>query len=125
MTHMFRLRVLRGMLATAAGAVLLLSFGMAMDRPLAGEPSATVDPLTATAAEQAPHGALIGGRVVAIDARAGRIEIEFRSMEQYVTMFFQVSDTGLLLGHTPGDKIRFTVLSDGRSRVIDWIENNN
>ena len=114
----------------AALAALALSAGssLAIDQSLSGEPD-DGDRVMAIMPESLPPHVLIAGRIVAVDRAAGRVEVEFRptgaSAEVSVTRFFRVSDTNLLLGHTPGDKIRFALKRGGRGRTIEWIENSN
>ncbi len=73
--------------------------------------------------------ALAAGRVVKVEADAGRITIEHRPIWRFymesMTMIFKVRDPAMLAGLTPGDRIRFKVERDGRSLVIVRIENSN
>jgi Cu(I)/Ag(I) efflux system protein CusF len=69
------------------------------------------------------------GRVVKVDAGAGRITIEhkpiWRLYMEAMTMTFRVSDPAMLTGLTPGDRIRFKVERAGDGFVVTWIENTN
>jgi len=69
------------------------------------------------------------GRVVKVDADAGRITIEhnpiWRFYMEAMTMTFRVRDPALLTGLTPGDRIRFKVERTNDGFVVTWIENTN
>jgi Cu/Ag efflux protein CusF len=62
------------------------------------------------------------GRVVKVDAGAGRITIEhkpiWRLYMEAMTMTFRVSDPAMLTGLTPGDRIRFKVERAGDGFVV-------
>jgi Cu/Ag efflux protein CusF len=77
-----------------------------------------------------PRGDLLTpGRVVAIDRKAGQIEIAHAPIEEFymqrMSMIFKVAEPGLLYGLTPGDKIRFRLERKGRSYVVTRIEHSN
>lgn len=69
------------------------------------------------------------GRVVKVDANAGKITIEHKPIQhlymESMSMIFRVKDSAMLIGSTPGDKIRFKVERDNRGFVITRIENFN
>lgn len=74
------------------------------------------------------EGALLAaGRVVRVEADAGRITIEHRPIWRFymesMTMIFKVRDPALLIGLTPGDRIRFAVEHTEGGFVVFWIEN--
>lgn len=72
---------------------------------------------------------LSAGRVVKVDADAGKITIEHRPIwrlhMESMTMIFKVRDTTMLTGLRPGDRIRFKVERTGAGFVITRIENSN
>jgi Cu/Ag efflux protein CusF len=72
---------------------------------------------------------LATGRVVAIDAAAGRITLEFRPIPELLpeggTRIFSVKEPAWLEGLRPGDKLRFEVERDGRNYTITRIANSN
>jgi Cu/Ag efflux protein CusF len=69
------------------------------------------------------------GRVVKVDADAGKITIEHKPIWRFymeaMTMIFKVSDPAMLTGLTPGDRIRFKVERTSDGFVVTWIENTN
>ena len=72
---------------------------------------------------------LAAGRIVAVDAKDGRLTIKHRGVERFYlepgTFIFHVEDRSLLIGLTPGDKIRFDVARNGKRYDIRRIENSN
>ena len=72
---------------------------------------------------------LAAGRVVAVDPGDGRITVEHAPIARYylerTTRIFPVEDRALLVGHTPGDKIRFDLERRAGHYVIIRIENSN
>jgi Cu(I)/Ag(I) efflux system protein CusF len=72
---------------------------------------------------------LSAGRVVRVDADAGKITVEHRPIwrlyMEAMTMVFKVRDATMLTGLTPGDRIRFKVERTGDGFVITRIENSN
>lgn len=70
---------------------------------------------------------LASGRVVRVEADAGRITIEHRPIwhlyMESMTMIFKVRDSAMLTGLTPGDSIRFKVERAESGFVITRIEN--
>ena len=69
------------------------------------------------------------GRVVKVDTDAGKITIEHKPIWRFymeaMTMTFKVSDSAMLAGLTPGDRIRFKVERTSDGFVVTWIENTN
>jgi len=72
---------------------------------------------------------LSAGRVVKVDADAGKITIEHRPIwhlyMETMIMIFKVRDPAMLIGLTPGDKIRFKVERVGDGFIVTRIENAN
>jgi Cu/Ag efflux protein CusF len=72
---------------------------------------------------------LAAGKIVAVDAKDGRLTIRHRGVERFYlepgTFIFHVEDPSLLTGLTPGDKIRFDVARSGKRYDITRIENSN
>jgi Cu/Ag efflux protein CusF len=72
---------------------------------------------------------LAAGRVVAIDPGNGKITVEHAPITRFylerMTRTFPVEDRTLLVGHTPGDKIRFDLERRTGHYVITRIENSN
>jgi Cu(I)/Ag(I) efflux system protein CusF len=72
---------------------------------------------------------LAAGKIVAVDAKDGRLTIRHRGVERFYldpgTFIFHVEDRSLLTGLTPGDKIRFDVARNGKRYDITRIENSN
>jgi Cu/Ag efflux protein CusF len=72
---------------------------------------------------------LVAGRIVAVDARDGRLTVRHRGVERFYlepgTFIFHVEDRSLLTGLTPGDKIRFDVARNGKRYDITRVENSN
>jgi Cu(I)/Ag(I) efflux system protein CusF len=105
---MFRRRALAAVVAAATSAVALPA--LAWDAGLSGER------------------VLSAGRVVNVDTDAGKITIEHKPITHLymepMTMIFRVKDPGMLIGLTPGDKIRFKVERDNEGFVITRIENS-
>jgi|SRR5215831_19504260 len=70
---------------------------------------------------------LTAGRIVAVDAKDGRLTIKHRGVQRFYlepgTYIFHVEDRALLTGLTPGDKIKFDVAREGKSYTITRIEN--
>lgn len=70
---------------------------------------------------------LSAGRVVKVDADAGKITIEHKPIwylyMEAMTMTFKVADNSMLTGLTPGDRIRFKVERAGDGFIITRIEN--
>lgn len=81
----------------------------------------TVEPLDALS--------LADGRIVAVDAKDGRLTVKHRGVSRFYlepgTFIFHVGDRSLLTGLTPGDKIRFDVEREGKRYAITRIENSN
>jgi Cu/Ag efflux protein CusF len=91
--------------------------------------SAAVAPALAWDAVHPTQQVLTAGRVVKVEADAGKITIEHRPIwrlyMESMTMIFKVRDATMLTGLTPGDRIRFEVKRDDKSHVITWIEHSN
>jgi Cu/Ag efflux protein CusF len=72
---------------------------------------------------------LAKGRVVAVDAKSGRITLEFQPILPLLPeggkRVFRVEDRAALEGLAPGDKVRFEVERAGRSYTVTRIENSN
>jgi len=97
---------------------------------MATKPCAAAAP-PATLASLAPPNelALTAGKIVAVDAKDGRLTVNHRGVARYYlepgTFIFGVEDPALLTGLTPGDKIRFDVERAGKRYTITRIENSN
>jgi Cu(I)/Ag(I) efflux system periplasmic protein CusF len=91
--------------------------------------SASAVPALAWGAAQSTEQVLSVGRVVKVEADAGRITIEHRPIwrlyMEVMTMTFKVHDPAMLTGLTPGDRIRFKVDRAGDGFVVTTIENTN
>lgn len=91
--------------------------------------SATAAPALAWDAARSTEQVLSAGRVVKVDADAGKITIEHRPIwrlyMESMTMIFKVRDAATLTGLTPGDRIRFKVERAGDGFVVTRIENTN
>lgn len=91
--------------------------------------SASTVPALAWNAAQADGRMLSAGRVINVDTEAGKITVEHKPIwhlyMESMTMIFQVNDPAMLVGLTPGDKIRFKVKRDNDGFVISRIENSN
>lgn len=89
--------------------------------------SAFAAPASAWDAAQYTDQVLSAGRVVKVDADAGKITIEHKPIwylyMEAMTMIFKVADNSILTGLTPGDRIRFKVERVGDGFVITRIEN--
>ncbi len=73
---------------------------------------------------------LAAGRIVALDNATGRVTIAHRGVGRFYIepgkTVFAVHDKSLLMGFTPGDKVRFDVTRDGKQRyAITKLENSN
>lgn len=72
---------------------------------------------------------LSAGRVVNVDIEAGKITVEHKPIwhlyMESMTMIFRVKDPAMLIGLSPGDKIRFKVERGNGGFVITRIENSN
>lgn len=72
---------------------------------------------------------LSAGQVVKVDADAGKITIEHRPIwdlyMESMTMIFKVRDAAMLIGLSPGDRIRFKVERADGGFVVTRIENAN
>jgi len=72
---------------------------------------------------------LAAGRVVAVDPSHGKIKVEHAPVARFylerMTRIFPVEDRTLLVGLTPGDKIRFDLERRAGHYVITRIENSN
>ncbi len=80
---------------------------------------------TAEAPDDTP---LATGRVVAVDAAAGRITLEYRPLPllpEGGVRVFAVEDPAVLKGLSAGDRVRFDVERDGRRYVLRHLENSN
>lgn len=91
--------------------------------------SASAAPVFAWDTEQVADRPLSTGRVVRVEADAGKITVEHRPIwhlyMESMTMIFRVKDSAMLIGLTPGDKIRFKVERGNEGFVITRIENSN
>ena len=72
---------------------------------------------------------LAAGRVVAVDPGDGKITVEHAPIARFylerMTRIFPVEDRMLLVGLTPGDKIRFDLERRAGHYVVTRIENSN
>jgi Cu/Ag efflux protein CusF len=72
---------------------------------------------------------LAAGRVIAVDPADGKITVEHAPIRHFylqrATGIFPVEDPTLLVGLTPGDKIRFDLERRAGHYVITRIENSN
>ena len=73
---------------------------------------------------------LAAGRIVSLDGPAGRVTIAHRGIGRFHIESgktdFVVPDKTLLTGLTPGDKVRFDVMREGKQRyAITRLENAN
>jgi len=91
--------------------------------------SVSAAPALAWDATQSTDQVLSAGRVVKVEADAGKITIEHRPIwrlyMESMTMTFKVRDAAMLTGLTPGDRIRFKVDRVGDGFVVIRIENTN
>ena len=105
---MFRRRAIVAVVAAATSAVALPA--LAWDASLSGER------------------VLSAVRVVNVDTDAGKITIEHKPIAhlymESMTMILRVKDPAMLIGLTPGDKIRFKVERDDEGFVVTRIENS-
>jgi len=109
--------------ATAGGAV------WAAERIAAKPCSATAPSATLASLQPAGGFPLTTGKIVAVDAKDGRLTVRHRGVTRYYldpgTFIFHVEDPALLTGLTPGDKIKFDVARKGKRYDITRIENSN
>jgi len=78
--------------------------------------------------EAPKDGPLASGRVVAVDAAAGRIILDYRPLPllpEGGVRAFTVEDPAVLTGMSAGDRVRFDVERDGRGYVVTRLENSN
>lgn len=72
---------------------------------------------------------LARGRVVAVDSKDGKITVAHAPIPhlylERTTRIFPVEDRAMLMGHTPGDKIRFDLKRLDGHYIITRIENSN
>ncbi len=72
---------------------------------------------------------LAAGRVVAVDPKDGEITVAHAPIPRFymerMTRIFPVEDRTVLVGLTPGDKIRFDLERRAGHYVITRIENSN
>src|SRR5256885_11664967 len=98
--------------ATAGGAV------WAAERMTAKPCSPAAPPANLGRLQPAEEFPLAAGRIVAVDAKDGRLTVSHRGVGRFYlepgTFIFRVEDRTLLTGLTPGDKIRFGVERDGK-----------
>lgn len=91
--------------------------------------SVSITPTLASDTMQPGQDVLSSGRVVKVDADAGKITIEHRPIwnlyMEAMTMIFKVRDPAMLTGVTPGDRIRFKVERTDDGFVVTRIENAN
>ena len=117
-------------LAAAAGA-LALSPITALSLSAAGLPSIhddtdpNFDGCTVEIPNDMPRAS---GRIVAIDAAAGRITLDYRPiplLPEGGVRVFTVEDAASLKGLSAGDRVRFEVEREGRGYVVTHLENSN
>jgi Cu/Ag efflux protein CusF len=96
---------------------------------MAATSASAVPALAWDAAAQPTEQVLSAGRVVKVEADAGRITIEHRPIwrlyMEAMTMTFKVRDATMLTGLTPGDRIRFKAERTGDGFVVTRVENSN
>jgi len=72
---------------------------------------------------------LAAGRILAVDRQHLLVTVEHRGIARYHVdagkAVLHVEQAGLLLGLTPGDKIRFDVDRVGRRYLVTRLENSN
>lgn len=71
---------------------------------------------------------LASGRVVAVDAEASRITLDYRPLPllpEGGVRIFTVENPASLKGLRPGDRVRFEVEREGRRFVVTHLENSN
>jgi Cu/Ag efflux protein CusF len=109
--------------ATVGGAV------WAAERIAAKPCSAAAPSATLASLQPAEEFPLAAGKIVAVDAKDGRLTVRHRGVARYYlepgTFIFHVEDPVLLTGLTPGDKIKFDVARKGKRYDITRIENSN
>lgn len=114
-------------LVAATALALSAAVGATQASWAAGGPDDEADDMPGVLAS--PERPLAVGWIVAVDHDAGTIEIRHRALPTldigYMTTIFRVADPSMLLGRTPGDKIRFKVERHGRNYVVTRIENSN
>lgn len=84
-------------------------------------------PMSATQAHSHSHEAIVGtGTVVSENKTAGKVTLQHESIPAIgwgaMTMEFKVKDKMLLDKVKKGDKVRFTLLQDGKNYVITNIK---
>lgn len=109
--------------ATVGGGV------WAAERIVAKPCSASAPPVHLTSLLPVEEYPLTAGKIVAVDAKDGRLTVRHRGVERFYlepgTYIFHVEDRSLLTGLTPGDKIQFGVARNGKRYDITRIENSN
>ena len=78
--------------------------------------------------EAPKDGPLASARVVAVDAAAGRIVLDYRPLPllpEGGVRAFTVEDPAVLTGMSAGDRVRFDVEREGRGYVVTRLENSN
>jgi len=78
---------------------------------------------------QASDRILSAGRIIKVDAEGGKITIEHKPIHhlymESMAIIFRVKHSAMLIGLTPGDKVRFKVERDNEGIVITLMENSN
>ena len=91
--------------------------------------SVSAAPARAWDGTQSTDHVLSAGRVVKVEADAGKITIEHRPIwrlyMESMTMTFKVRDAAMVTGLTSGDRIRFKVDRVGDGFLVTRIENTN
>ncbi len=117
------------MLAATAGGAVWAAERIAAKPCSATAPSATAPSATLASLQPAEGFPLTAGKIVAVDAKDGRLTVRHRGVARYYlepgTFVFHVEDPVLLTGLTPGDKIKFDVARKGKRYDITRIENSN
>ncbi len=96
---------------------------------ISSKPCLAAIPADAASLQPIEEYPLAAGRIVALDARTGRVTITHRRIGRFYidpgTSVFHVQDRAMLTGLTPGDRVRFDVERDGRRYDITRLENSN
>ena len=96
---------------------------------IAAKPCTAEIPADAASLQPVQEYPLAAGRIVALDARTGRVTIAHHGIGRFYinagTSVFYAPNPAVLTGLTPGDKVRFDVERDGRRYDITRLENSN
>ncbi len=96
---------------------------------ISSKPCLAAIPADAASLQPIEEYPLAAGRIVALDARTGRVTITHRRIGRFYidpgTSVFHVQDRAMLTGLTAGDRVRFDVQRDGRRYDVTRLENSN